>query len=572
MTATLTKPRKAAKQSKSQKQPAPAATRTVEIVRTEIAAAKTKLGEMVWSIHKPERENAVNAEIAGLENELAIIEASALPTIDLELARPKAELVKIAAIDATGNHREITEKSAATIELSKSLQAVGLLEPVAVRKQNNRFKLIFGFRRLAAAKLAGWTDIPSHVYPQSLNAAEEEAVRSAENLHRQELNYLEEARAVLDDPSCVTRGAELLGKSETWVRDRVYLSRLSGDARNLVISGRLGLKQAREIAKLADPSVRDDVAEMVARSEDGTGGWSPERTRAHVHEQINSLKVVPWPLDAKFPADKKIVGPCVSCQFNTANDRNLFEHDGANVAEELAGKCTNQTCFDRKTELSQKALAEAVKTAVKAEKKVIGSAAPAPAIVKETTFKRKLKTELDPQTVKSAPKKAVGEYRGYVQSPKEKAEDEIREANRKWANVVIDGVTKKIKDQPHIIAYFAVMEAVGFLSNLNSYEDDVEKKLAKTAIVKRLKACDDPNWTDTLAMTEYADLRRMNLFGNLHPDALTIIAETLGTELGERPSIETFYAKHGLDKNGKELPKADAEKSTDKKSTKAKRK
>jgi integrase len=140
------------------------------------------------------------------------------------------------------------------------------------------------------------------------------AIKVAENLQRQELNPIEEAIAVcqlietvspervtpaeaedvprMADMTCglswgerVEKVAEYLGKPVRWVRDRAYLARLQGDARQLVIDGRLPLAHAREVAKIADDEIRDDLAHRAARKADGSGGLELAALRNSVAAQ-----------------------------------------------------------------------------------------------------------------------------------------------------------------------------------------------------------------------------------------------------------------------------------------------
>ncbi len=78
-------------------------------------------------------------------------------------------------------------------ELADSLKAQGLLQPIVVRRQKSGFELIVGERRWRAAQMAGFETIPALVRP----ASDEEVLGLAllENLQREDLNPLEEARA-----------------------------------------------------------------------------------------------------------------------------------------------------------------------------------------------------------------------------------------------------------------------------------------------------------------------------------------------------------------------------------------
>ncbi len=91
-------------------------------------------------------------------------------------------------------------------ELVSSIQEVGLLQPVVVRPLEHGFELVMGERRLRASKAAGLGAIPAIVRPTQ----EHDLLRDAllENLHRVQLNPLEEAAAyqqMLDDFGCTRK-------------------------------------------------------------------------------------------------------------------------------------------------------------------------------------------------------------------------------------------------------------------------------------------------------------------------------------------------------------------------------
>ncbi len=244
----------------------------------------------------------------------------------------------------------------------------------------------FGHRRIEAARKLGWDCINAEIVDR-WSEADRRQWQAAENLQREDLTAVEESLAVAqmidacgkEDPIDQVRVvAERLGRSEPWVRDRVYVARLGGEARDLLADGLLSLGQAREIAKLADPGLRDEVAQYAARDEFGQFGWSIDKVRSWVASHMHALKVVPWKMDAKvgeLPA-------CATCPSNSVNDPGLFEHDEEQPAE--CGVCLNPACFAMKQKQVDKEV-EKLETKAKAGKEVA-----APEFVKETTFKRRI--------------------------------------------------------------------------------------------------------------------------------------------------------------------------------------
>ncbi len=130
--------------------------------------------------------------------------------------------------DAALNVRAVNSHDDATKELAASIKAQGVLEPVVVTKEKDTkgFRLVFGFRRFAAARLAGLTTIPAIVR----DFTESEILESqlVENLQREDLTPMEEARALQkilssDDPPTQQELAKSLGKSQPWLSNRIRL-------------------------------------------------------------------------------------------------------------------------------------------------------------------------------------------------------------------------------------------------------------------------------------------------------------------------------------------------------------
>lgn len=429
--------------------------RPIAEIEAEIQKLQEKLdGMSPWQNEKKYAE--LQEKIAQLIGESGVAKASAIVAAKREIPDPSPRVIPISRIVAGANHRDpAAADQAKVIELARSMQSLGQLEPIAVQAMaSDGFQLVFGFTRLAAARLNGWTEIAAMVYGEDVSPAQLEVVRAAENVQRRDLNYLEEAAAVaamrdrLDTHGFVVGEAEeistvasRLGKSETWVRDRMYLARLAEPVRKLVTSGRLNLKQAREIAKIADPDAQESLARQACFSEEGTGGWSPDRLRRQVNEQMYSLKSVPWKLDVafgKYPNGRPAPA-CVNCTYNTANDRNLFEHDPAGAAaaaEAQAGLCTCPGCFDGKRKITEQAISkDATKAAAAVKKNPSCSAMDAarmyqPEIVREATFERQVQKAVRPDAVKPAAKKSTTPGR-YEKSPEENAKSKLREARWK---------------------------------------------------------------------------------------------------------------------------------------------
>ncbi len=155
-------------------------------------------------------------------------------------------------------------------ELAASVAEVGVLQPVLVRRIDvGRYELVAGERRWRAAQRAGLTHVPALVRDVSDRQALEEAV--VENLHRADLNALEEAaayRQLLDEFGLSQEDvARRVGKTRPAVSNTLRLLQLPPVVQRLVRSGALGAGHARALLGLPDSRAQLELAERVVADE-----------------------------------------------------------------------------------------------------------------------------------------------------------------------------------------------------------------------------------------------------------------------------------------------------------------
>ena len=151
-------------------------------------------------------------------------------------------------------------------ELAASILEVGLLQPVVVRRATpGRHELVMGERRWRACQQAGLESIPAIVR----GTADDEVLREAllENLHREQLNPLEEAAAyqqLLDDFG-VTHDelARKVGRSRPHISNTLRLLNLSSNVQRRVAAGVLSAGHARALLSLDDPAAQDHLAHRI---------------------------------------------------------------------------------------------------------------------------------------------------------------------------------------------------------------------------------------------------------------------------------------------------------------------
>jgi ParB family chromosome partitioning protein len=154
----------------------------------------------------------------------------------------------------------------AMAELVASIESVGLLQPIVVRElAGRRFQLVMGERRWRAARQAGMTSIPAIVRATDDDAMLRDAL--LENLHRQQLNPLEEAAAygqLLDDFDVTHEElARRIGRSRAQVSNTLRLLQLSPMVQRRVAAGVLSAGHARALLGLADAQAAEQLAERI---------------------------------------------------------------------------------------------------------------------------------------------------------------------------------------------------------------------------------------------------------------------------------------------------------------------
>jgi ParB family chromosome partitioning protein len=154
-------------------------------------------------------------------------------------------------------------------ELASSIKEVGVLQPVLVRPvlgQDGAYELIAGERRWRAARRAGLEVIPAIAQDRTTDLHSLEAAL-IENLHRSDLNALEEAAAYqqLIDEFDLTHEqvAERVSRSRTGVTNTLRLLALPGTIQRAVVEGRLTAGHARALLSIEDVSTMEAAAARV---------------------------------------------------------------------------------------------------------------------------------------------------------------------------------------------------------------------------------------------------------------------------------------------------------------------
>lgn len=277
-------------------------------------AKRTGLGRGIGALipTADQSERPVDVFFPGANLRPATEQTSDQPAAEADLeAVPGIHLIQIDPLKIVPNPRQPrthfdTEDLA---ELVHSVREFGVLQPVVVRKNSDgEYELIMGERRTRAAREAGLSAIPAVVR----ETADEDLLRDAllENLHRSELNPLEEASAyqqLLEDFGITQEElATRIGRSRPQISNTIRLLKLPVPVQQRVAAGVLTAGHARAILsletpeamqRLADKVVNEDLSvratELAAKTEPAAPGRTAKPTpgarRAYLDEVATNL-------------------------------------------------------------------------------------------------------------------------------------------------------------------------------------------------------------------------------------------------------------------------------------------
>ena len=183
-----------------------------------------------------------------------------------EIAGAHYQEIEVSAITPNPRQPRRSFDEEALDELAESIREVGLLQPVVVRAAGpGRYELIMGERRWRACQRAGLTEIGAIVKQTQDNDLLRDAL--IENLHRQQLDPLEEAAAyqqLLDDFGATHEElARKIGRSRPHISNTLRLLNLPPAVQKRVAAGVLSAGHARALLSLENPDAQERLASRI---------------------------------------------------------------------------------------------------------------------------------------------------------------------------------------------------------------------------------------------------------------------------------------------------------------------
>jgi len=241
--------------------------------------------------------------------------------------------IEINKIEA-GPHRQRSEGEDEEIqEIAASIKRLGVIEPVIVVRKNDSFLLVAGHRRIAAASIAGLTNVPAVI--RKSNEAENAEVSFAENFFRRELSPVEQASAIrgcIDDKvMTIEELAKCLHRSEQWIIDQAKMTTWPDEVLQAIHFKYISVSAASNLAAISDPRYRGFLLHNAV--ENGvparvTAAWLQAWKLSRPPEEAVAMQ----PVDGVVPA--VAVVPQAACMFCC----NMFRTDALNYMP-ACGQC-----------------------------------------------------------------------------------------------------------------------------------------------------------------------------------------------------------------------------------------
>jgi ParB family transcriptional regulator, chromosome partitioning protein len=219
----------------------------------------------------------------GLE---ALIPAAA----DSDRASAGAQLLPVEDIGPNPFQPRTRFDDSALQELSASIKASGVLQPVLVRRQADGYQLVAGERRLRAAQLAGLDRIPAVI--KQVDDRQMMELALIENIQREDLNPIDEAKAYKALVATVglthEQLSERIGKQRSSISNSLRLLSLPVEVQDMVSRGTLSAGHARALLGLGSAGDQLAAARYVVAK-----GFSVRRTEAFVNRKARRVNKKP---------------------------------------------------------------------------------------------------------------------------------------------------------------------------------------------------------------------------------------------------------------------------------------
>ena len=153
-------------------------------------------------------------------------------------------------------------------ELALSIKKYGIINPILVRKLNDKYEIIAGERRVIAAKKIGLTEVPAII--KNIDDAKMAELALIENLQRENITPIEEAKAYQNilKMSNLTEEklSETIGKSQSFISNKLRLLNLSNEVQEALINRKISERHARSLLTVKDSNKQVEILNRIIQN------------------------------------------------------------------------------------------------------------------------------------------------------------------------------------------------------------------------------------------------------------------------------------------------------------------
>jgi ParB family chromosome partitioning protein len=205
-------------------------------------------------------------------------------------------------------------------DLARSIEKVGVIQPINLRKMNNHFELIAGERRLLATIKAGFDKIPAVVI--EVTDHQSAVLALIENVQREDLDFIEEAYAykTLIEKYDISQKevANRVGKSQSTVSNKLRLLKLSDNILTKLAKNGLTERHGRALLKIDDEGLQNEILEYIIEKE-----LNVKQTDVLVERKLNEHKKHKKRKNTKFKINTSIYVNTIKKAFQTILDTGI---------------------------------------------------------------------------------------------------------------------------------------------------------------------------------------------------------------------------------------------------------
>ena len=152
-------------------------------------------------------------------------------------------------------------------DLALSIKSLGVIQPITLRKEGNRFEIISGERRFRASKIAGLKSVPAYI--RLVNDQELLEMALVENIQREDLDAIEIAltyQRLLEEIGMTQENlSQRVGKERSTITNSIRLLRLDPDFQNAIRSGEISAGHGRAIISIEDEQKQKELFDKIVK-------------------------------------------------------------------------------------------------------------------------------------------------------------------------------------------------------------------------------------------------------------------------------------------------------------------